>query len=171
MGAWGPILVTSLLIWPWGPFCQVWSFSSPDRPGLLLPEKKGYRRRENTELWARFTNHGMMHRVRNALEADQSSDEPMVYQELRAYTQDCWDAFGKVIWSSSSRKFVTKLGCINGLHERLWGYDSFNASNTSVWPCFATIATARTWLNWHYPITARGFQDPVSPVSLYSINK
>lgn len=75
------------------------------------------------------------------------------------------------IWSSSLRKFVTKLGCINGLHEIFWGYDSFNASNTSVSPCFATIATARTWLNWHYPITARGFQDPVSPVSLCSIKK
>lgn len=103
MGAW-LLLVTSLLIWgpwqPWGPFCQVWSFSSPGRPGrpgLLLPEKSGYRRLQ-TELWPRFTNHGMMQRARNALEADQASDEPMVYQELRAYTQDCWDAFGQVIW-------------------------------------------------------------------------
>ena len=100
MGTW-LLLVTSMLL-IWGPFCQVWSFSSP---GLLLPRKNGYRRL-GTELWARFTNHGMMQRVRNALEADQSSDEPMVYQELRAYTQDRWDAFGQVIWRSSLLEFI-----------------------------------------------------------------
>ena len=87
MAAMGTFLPSLELFVPWPPW----------PPWPPASRKSGYRRLQ-TELWPRFTNHGMMQRVRNALEADQSSDEPMVYQELRAYTQDCWDAFGQVIW-------------------------------------------------------------------------